>query len=110
MALTTRDRQRYSAGERGRNRVRIFRTAKTLMIQMEWRENGRRLTRSLRHDDWEKAKRQADEFAANYAGRRQLIGNLSRTLALGISGKLEQPSRHRWALSEFHQIFRDRFP
>jgi integrase len=36
------------------------------MYQMEWRENGRRLGKSLKHRDWDQAKRQADEFAANY--------------------------------------------
>ena len=35
---------------------------------MEWRENGRRLTRSLGHRDWVRAKRQADEFAAGFVG------------------------------------------
>ena len=57
--------QSYSAGEWGRNRVRIFPDPRTGLIQIEWREEGRRLTRSLRHRDWAKAKRQADEFAAS---------------------------------------------
>ena len=35
---------------------------------MEWRDNGRRLTRSLKHRDWRQARRQADEFAAGFAG------------------------------------------
>ena len=68
MARTKRGRRAYSAGERGRNRVRVFPDAKTGLYQMEWRENGRRLTRSLKHRDWRRAKRQADEFAAGYAG------------------------------------------
>ena len=37
------------------------------MYQIEWRENGRRLTRSLKHRDWSRAKRQADEVAAGFA-------------------------------------------
>ncbi|MDE0074089.1 MAG: hypothetical protein OXR82_16140 [Gammaproteobacteria bacterium] len=36
-------------------------------FQIEWRENGRRLTRSLGHREWVRAKRQADEFAAGFA-------------------------------------------
>jgi len=36
------------------------------MFQVEWRENGRRLTRSLKHRDWRRAKRQADQFAAGF--------------------------------------------
>ena len=47
--------------------MRIFPDPKTGLFQIEWRENGRRLTRSLRHRDWTRAKRQADEFAAGFA-------------------------------------------
>ena len=68
MARTKRSRRSYGAGEWGRNRVRVFPDPKTGLYQIEWRENGRRLTRSLRHRDWRRAKRQADEFAAGYAG------------------------------------------
>ena len=68
MARTKRSRRSYGAGEWGRNRVRVFPDAKTGLCQIEWRENGRRLTRSLKHRDWRRAKRQADEFAAGFAG------------------------------------------
>ena len=64
MARTKRRRRSYSAGERGRNRVRIFPDPKTGLIQIEWRDDGRRLSRSLKHRDWARAKRQADEVAA----------------------------------------------
>ena len=67
MARTKRDRRSYSAGEWGRNRVRVFGDPKTGLYQIEWRENGRRLTRSLKHRDWSRAKRQADEAAAGLA-------------------------------------------
>ena len=67
MARTKRGRRSYSAGEWGRNRVRVYPDPKTGMIQIEWRDNGRRLRRSLKHRDWERAKRQADEIAANHA-------------------------------------------
>ncbi len=66
MARTKRSRRGYSAGEWGRNRVRVFADPKTGMYQIEWRESGRRLSRSLRHRDWRRAKRQADEFAAGF--------------------------------------------
>ncbi len=68
MARTKRSRRGYSAGEWGRNRVRVFPDPKTGLFQMEWRENGCRLTRSLKHREWTQAKRQADEFAAGFAG------------------------------------------
>ena len=67
MARTKRDRRSYSAGEWGRNRVRVFPDPKTGLFQIEWRENGRRLARSLKHRDWARAKRQADEAAAGFA-------------------------------------------
>ena len=68
MARTKPIRRSYGAGEWGRNRVRVFPDPKTGLFQIEWRENGRRLTRSLKHHDWRRAKRQADEFAAGYLG------------------------------------------
>ncbi len=68
MARTKRDRRAYSAGEWGRNRVRVFPDPKTGILQIEWREHGHRLTRSLRHRDWARAKRQADKAAAGFAG------------------------------------------
>jgi len=67
MARTKRSRRSYGAGEWGRNRVRVFPDPKTGRYQIEWRENGRRLTRSLQHRDWARAKRQADEAAAGLA-------------------------------------------
>ncbi len=67
MARTKRSRRGYSAGEWGRNRVRVFPDPKTGLIQIEWREDGRRLSRSLGHRDWARAKRQTDEVAAGRA-------------------------------------------
>ena len=67
MARTKRSRRSYGAGEWGRKRVQVFPDPKTGIFQIEWRENGRRLTRSLKHRDWRRAKRQADEFAAGFA-------------------------------------------
>ena len=66
MARTKRSRRSYGAGEWGRNRVRIFPDPKTGNFQIEWRENGRRRSRSLGHRDWRHAKRQADQFAAGF--------------------------------------------
>ena len=63
MARTKRSRRSYSAGEWGRNRVRVFPDPKTGLYQMEWRENGRRLSRSLKHRDWTRAKRQAPPYS-----------------------------------------------
>ena len=68
MARTKRSRRSYSAGEWGRNRVRVFPDPKTGLMQVEWREEGRRRSRSLGHRDWDRAKRQADEVAAGRAG------------------------------------------
>ena len=45
----------------------MFPDPKTDLFQIEWRENGRRLSRSLKHRDWARAKRQADKVAADFA-------------------------------------------
>ncbi len=68
MERPKRSRRSYGAGEWGRNWMRIFPDPRTGYFQIEWRENGRRLTRSLGHRDWARAKRQADEFAAGFVG------------------------------------------
>ena len=57
-------RYAYGVGESGRNRVRVFPDPKTGLYQVEWREDGRGLTRSLGHLDWTRTKKQADEFGA----------------------------------------------
>ena len=62
---TKRSRRSYSAGERGRNRVLVFPDPRTGLIRIEWREGGRRLTKSLGHRDWDRAKRQADAVASS---------------------------------------------
>ena len=69
MARTKRGRRSYSAGEWGRNRVRVFPDSKTGLLQVGWREQGRRRSKSLGHRDWARAKRQADEVAAAFAAR-----------------------------------------
>ena len=67
MARTKRSQRSYAAGEWGRNWVRVFPDPKTGLFQIEWRANGRRLSRSLKHREWARAKKQADEFAAGFA-------------------------------------------
>jgi len=67
MARTKRKRRSYSAGEWGRNRVRVFSDPRTGIVQVEWREDGRKMRRSLRHRNWARAKSQADEIAAGLA-------------------------------------------
>ena len=64
MARTNKSRRSYSTGEWGRNRVRVFPDPRTGIIQVQWREDGRRISRSLKHRDWDRAKKQADEIAA----------------------------------------------
>lgn len=67
MARTkTKDRWSYSAGERGRNRVRVFEHDSGLLM-LEYRDNGKRTRMSLGHRDRDQAKRQADSAAARLA-------------------------------------------
>ena len=88
MARTRRKRRSYGAGEWGRNRVRVFPDTKTGMYQIEWRENGRRLTRSLKHRDWKRAMRLADEFAAGFAEANGAQGVRARAAHAGTGGWL----------------------
>ncbi len=83
MGRTKRGRRGYSAGEWGRNRVRVFPDPKTGLFQIEWRENGRRRSRSLGHRDWVRAKRQADEFAAGFVGPETYAEAEPESLTLG---------------------------
>ena len=59
-----RSQSSSSTGEWRRNRVRVFSDPRTGVIQIERREHGRRITRSLGHRDWNRVKMQADEAAA----------------------------------------------
>lgn len=54
----------YAAGERGRNRVRVFTDVRTGRLFAQVREHGRRVTQALGHRDQAQAKVQADEIAA----------------------------------------------
>ena len=80
MARTKRGRRGYSAGEWGRNRVRVFPDPKTGLFQVEWRENGRRLSRSLKHPDWRLAKKQADAGSSGTGAREGWVQAASRWL------------------------------
>ena len=69
MARTNKKPRVFSAGRRGRNRVRVFECPKTGIFQIEWRPGGKPQQRSLKHRDFEKAKDQAEEIAAKLASQ-----------------------------------------
>lgn len=59
----------YHAGEKGRNRVRVYAERRTGILMLEWYQQGpggtkKRKRKSLRHRDESRAKKQADQFAA----------------------------------------------
>ena len=60
---STKSQWSYSAGERGRNKVRAFEHASGVLM-LEFYEQGKRKRLSLSHRDQERAKQQADEAAA----------------------------------------------
>lgn len=66
MARTKRSTRSYITGEKGRNRVRVFADRRSGIMQIEWWEGPRRCLASLKHRDWELAKSQADDLAADY--------------------------------------------
>lgn len=67
MARTNKVRWSYSAGERGRNRVRVYEHASGVLM-LEFRDRGRRKRISLGHRDQERAKQEADRAAARLGG------------------------------------------
>ena len=79
----------------------MFPDPKTSLLQIEWRENGRRLSRSLKHRDWARAKRQADEAAAGFAvhepnGKAEAEpGPLTLEGLFEIYGEEVVPTKHR---------------
>lgn len=68
---------RYSAGERGRNRVRVFAHWRTKVIYAEFTEEGRRVRVSLGHDDPVRAKQYADTLSARIGAREDVAAPLS---------------------------------
>ena len=69
MAGTKRSRRSYGAGEWAQNRVRVFPDPKTGLYQLEWRENGRRLTRSLKQRQ-RPSPRRSRSWCVKLLGRR----------------------------------------
>ena len=67
----TKSHWSYSAGERGRNKVRAFEHASGILM-LEFYEQGKRKRLSLGHRDQDKAKQQADEAAAKLGKRQEL--------------------------------------
>jgi len=76
----------YTAGEKGRNRVRVYRRPGRSGIYMEWFETvfstgkQRRRQRSLRHDNEARAKGQADQMAAALAVEEESVRSGDVTL------------------------------
>lgn len=65
----------YTAGEKGRNRVRVYEEQRTGILMLEWYEqSGKRKRKSLGHRDKEKAKEIADRVAAELRRVAQVDG------------------------------------
>ena len=82
MARTKQRRCSYSAGEWGRNRVRIFPNPRTGLMQIEWREDGRRRCRSLGHRDWDRFIREWRSGKVGPSGRHVSDRTIERDLRL----------------------------
>ena len=85
MARTKPIRRSYGAGEWGRNRVRVFPDPKTGLFQIEWRENGRRLSKVA----------QAPRLGTGEDGRRTSSPRASPGRRSRARRK-PSPSRSRW--------------
>jgi integrase len=108
----------YSAGERGRNRVRAYEDAKTGVLHLEFYEpvpgeaKPKRKALSLGHRDRERAKQQADELAAKFGrAEQQLSGDITLRELFDIYGrevtpqKSERSQRHDHGAAEMFLRF-----
>ena len=119
MARTKPTSCSYSAGEKGRNRVRVFADPKTGVFQIEWSNAGQRRQRSLKHRDLSRAKQTADEVAAGLASYQpptqapltlQALFEMYLDEVTPTKG-VERQKHDRRALNTFLQLFgRDREP
>jgi integrase len=82
MARTKKKGWSYSAGEKGRNRVRAFEHSSGLLF-LEFYENGNRKRISLEHRDQDQAKVQADEAAAKLAAAEAIRPAVPEEITLG---------------------------
>ncbi|MFH1833458.1 MAG: tyrosine-type recombinase/integrase [bacterium] len=82
MARTKKKRWSYSAGERGRNRVRAFEHSSG-MLMLEFYEGGTRNRISLGHRDREQAKRKAEAAAAKLIEAESLRPEPPKKLTFG---------------------------
>lgn len=108
----------YSAGERGRNRVRAYEDAKTGILHVEFyatdpgEAKPKRKALSLGHRDRERAKQRADELAAKF-GRvaERLSGEITLRELFDIYGrevtpqKSERSQRHDHGAAEMFLRF-----
>ena len=90
----------YSAGERGRNRVRAYEDAKTGILHLEFYEPApdeakpKRKALSLGHRDRERAKQQADELAAKFGrAEQELSGDITLRALFDIYGREVTPQK-----------------
>jgi hypothetical protein len=83
----------YSAGERGRNRVRVFDRGVRGLYLDYFDDAGVRVRTSLKHSDREKAKQQADKVAAQF--REHAVRPARFTLALLFDMYDQEVSRHK---------------
>jgi integrase len=91
----------YSAGERGRNRVRVGTDRRTGILYMAWMEERAEKRRSLGHRDREAAKQKADELAARFA---EIPTASSRSLTLARLFQLYHERRTPKKKSEMHLL------
>jgi integrase len=112
MASRTKNtRWSYSAGEKGRNRVRAFEHA-TGVLMLEFRADGKRKRLSLKHRDRERAKRAADEAAAKL-GEAETLKPAELTVDMLFDmylrevtpGKSERTRKHDSAAAEMFMRF-----
>lgn len=92
----------YKAGEKGRNRVRVFAWPKMGEgLWIDYRDGGQRIRKPLGHSDQERAKRQADSIAARSgAGTARPAGVITLQTLFDIYVEERTPEKG-WSAQKF---------
>jgi integrase len=112
MPRAKQDSWKYISGEKGANRVRVF-VHRTGKLFAEYRRNGLKVRQSLGHTDRQKAKREADELAAELRqpDRREavtvgtLFDSYERTVT--PTKALSTQGHDRATIAHFRRVFGD---
>lgn len=95
----------YAAGEKGKNRVRVY-EGRSGPIHLEYRDDGKRRRHSLGHRDRERAKREARAVAARFVATGAPTDELTLGTLFDIYVTEVTPRKGHWKRSHDHRAAR----